>query len=437
MAKILLDYVFPISVIPSVPAASTAFLKQVLVLAKPKSGQSGNVGIIYECATMTAVAARTDNTNAQQLFNAGMDKVYVMLAADLDVATVIEDGLGDFWTVLISDDFVDADVTATHATGTATITSYANLLTTTPDTIEVAGVVFTAQAGAVTPGGATFRAATSNDATATSLAAQVLAHAVAGPKLLSAAVTSNAVLFTSKDAGDSGNLLTLAYVDVGTATIGATVTGSGFLTGGDGLDVGAFDGVVGYSSADADYAAAFAATENRCGFYHGAGGNGAKNMFYAFGKMLSNQANWKNQQYITAAVDDGIDTLGDANSLFDDKVSFVLHDSEFGNRLALFVAGGKAIVAPYIGKNLRVDLQSRTLSWIAANQPSYTLVNAALLEQRLQDDVIQAMYIDTGWITDGTIAVTLVEDNFVANGEINIAEPKALWKMVGEMSSTL
>jgi hypothetical protein len=38
MAKILLDYLFPITAIEPTPAASTAFLKQVLVVAKPKDG---------------------------------------------------------------------------------------------------------------------------------------------------------------------------------------------------------------------------------------------------------------------------------------------------------------------------------------------------------------------------------------------------------------
>ncbi len=436
MAKILLDYVFPISVIPSVAAANTAFLKQVCVVAKPKSGQEANIGEMYECTTMTEVGVRTDNTNAQQLFDAGMTKVFILLSDELGLATPMAENTGEFFTLLISDDYTDADVTATAATGTATVSSYANLLTTTPDTVEVAGVVFTAQSGAATLGTATFRAATSNDATAASLAAQINGHAVAS-LAVTATVLTNVVTLTAKSSGISGNLITLAYVDVGTAGIGVTVTGSGYLTGGDGLDVGAFDGVVGFSSTDDDFVADFAATENRVGFYEGDGGYGSKNMFYAFGKFLSNLTNWTSQQYVTMPYNDGVATLGDAESLFDDRVSFVIHDSEFGNRLAFFVAGGKSITAPYIGKNLRIDLQSRTLSWIAANQPDYTKTNAALLEARLQDDVINAGYIETKWIEAGTIEVELLEENFVSSGFVDISEPKAFWRMFGEMRSTL
>lgn len=432
--KILLDYVFPISVVASVPAASTAFLKQVLVIAKPKSGQEGNVGTIYTCTSMADVAERTDNDNSQQLFDAGMTKVYLLLSDTLDVAEDIVKGLGDFWTVLISDDFNDGDLEATAATGTVTITSYANLVDGGDDEITVAGVTFVAQAGAATLGEATFQAATSNEATAASLAAQINGHAVAGSKVI-ATVDGDTVTITSKLTGKVGNTYSLAYSDEGTETVGATVSGA-TLTGGGGLSLGSFDGVVGYATADAEVAAEFGTAENRSGWFTSEA-NGAKNMFYAFGKLLSNLVNWSNQQYISMPANDEVETLGEANSLFDNRVCFVINDSEFGNRLGLFVAGGKAITAPYIAKNLRVDLQSRTLSWIAANQPTYTLTNAALLEQRLQEDVINSRYIATQWIEAGVINVSLLDDNFVATAEIDIAEPKALWRMFGEMRSTL
>jgi hypothetical protein len=133
---------------------------------------------------------------------------------------------------------------------------------------------------------------------------------------------------------------------------------------------------------------------------------------------------------------DEVESLGAANSFFDDKVSFVLRDDEFGNRLALFCAGGKAIVAPYIIKNLRIDLQSRALNWISGNQPQYTRKEAALLETRLQEDVINS-YVSRSWIEVGTVAIALEQDNFVASGAINVAEPKALWRVFSELRQTL
>lgn len=432
--KFLLDYVFPISVITPTAEASTAFLKQVCVVARPKSGQEANVGTIYECSTMTAVAARTDNTNAQQLFNAGMSKVYVLLADDLNLEEFLAQGdASDFFTVLISDDFDKDDMIDAQADGTVTISSYANLVSGTDDVVTVAGVAFTAQTGAATLGDATFQAATSNDATAISLAAQINAHATTSA-LVEAEAASGVVTITAIEAGAAGNEIALSYTDNDT-NVGASVSGAN-LSGGAGITLGTWEGVLGVAESDTDFLEDQAVIENRCAFYYD-DTNGAKNMFYAFGKLLSNASSWNNQQYITMPFDDLIDTLGEANSLFDDRISFVLADDEFGKRLGLFACGGKAIVAPYIIKNLRIDLQSAALSWISGNQPAYTIKEATLLENRLREDVIVEDYIETGLISDGTISITLEDDNFVATGDINVAEPKALWRVVSEMRQTL
>jgi hypothetical protein len=202
------------------------------------------------------------------------------------------------------------------------------------------------------------------------------------------------------------------------------------------MELGTYTGVTGISESDVDFLEDQAAIQNRVAFFRD-DANGSKSMFFAFGKLLSNASNWLNQQYIPMPVDDGIDELGEANSLFDKRISFVLKDDEFSIVLGFFVVGGLAITAPYIIKNLRVDLQSRALQWIAANQPDYTLKQASLLETRLQEDVVNADYIDTGLITAGTVEITLVEDNFVANGDINVSQPKALWRVFSEMRQTL
>lgn len=434
--KILLDYVFPITVITPTPAASTGFLKQVLVVAKPKAGQEGNVGTIYETTAMTQVAARTNNTNAQQLFNAGMSKVHVLLSNNLDVQGSLADGAGgDFYTLLVSDDYSDADLTDSAADGVITVTNYANLVSGTDDAITLSGVAFTAQSGAATLGQATFQAATDNATTAASLAAQINGHATTGA-LVTATVLGAVVTVTAKNAGFAGNDITLTYTDNDT-NVGATLSGlsAGKLSGGTGLTYGTFEGVVGVSSSDDAFCATQAAIQGRTAFFRSET-NGAKNIFYAFGKLLSNPSNWLNQQYITMPFSDDVELLGDANSLFDDKVSFVIEDDEFGNRLALFAAGGKAIVAPYILKNIRIDIQSRAIQWISSNQPQYTLKEAALLETRLQEDVINS-YITRNLITSGSVAISLVEQNFVANGDIEVSEPKAMWRVFSEMTQTV
>jgi hypothetical protein len=261
---------------------------------------------------MVEVAAQTDNTEAQQLFDAGMSKVFILTHDTLNLASVLNANEGEFYTLIISSDFTNSNITAD-------------------------------------------------------------------------------------------------------------------------LDVGGFDGVVAHASTDDAFNATFAAGNKRCAF-HTTAGNKAKNMCYAFGKLLS-AVNWKNQQYITMPFADDIDTTNEAINLFDDKISFVINDAQYGNRLGLFVCGGQAIAAPYITKNLQIDMQSAGLSYIAENQPDFTIKQAVLLEDSLQ--AVIDSYIAQALINAGTVSITLVDDNFVASGAINISEPKALWRIEAELRQTL
>lgn len=112
--------------------------------------------------------------------------------------------------------------------GNVEITNFANLTSGTPDTLAIAGVTFTAQAGSATPGSPVFQATTSNAATATSLATQINAHTTT--KAIIKAVASGAkVLITAKHGGTAGNAYALVYT--GNGSIGATVSGA-TLTGG-------------------------------------------------------------------------------------------------------------------------------------------------------------------------------------------------------------
>lgn len=443
MAKILLDYFFKIVAINPTPAASTAFLKQACVVVSPKGGYGGTLGTPVLCTTNAQIAAVTDNVEAQQLLAAGLSRVYVMPVDDLYLADFLEDFGDDFFTLLISSDFDKTDITVAQAYGTVTISNYANLVSGTDDVVTINGVAFTAQAGAATPGDATFQAATDNDTTAESLAAQINAY-VAFEDVLEASVVDNVVTITSLEENTwDGNDVTLTYTDNDT-NVGATLghLSAGKLSGGAGLYLGVFAGVTGVVSDDTAFLATQAAIENRCAFYE-AGSTNGKNMCYAFGKLLANPTDWKNQQYITMPFADDTDVLGEAENLFDDKISFVISDDEFGTRLALFACGGKAIVAPYIIRNLEIDLQSKGLQYVSANQPAYTLTQAALLEDELQKVIDgdglengNPGYVGKGWITEGTVRVTLEEDNFVASGNIAVPTPRALWRIAGQLTQS-
>ncbi len=120
--------------------------------------------------------------------------------------------------------FICVDVEDDHARGVIEITNYANLVSGTDDSITVGATVFTAQAGAATPGTATFRAATSNAETAASLALQINEHATAGALVFAWAVDAK-VYVRALARGTSGNSIALAYTDNDT-NVGATVSGA-------------------------------------------------------------------------------------------------------------------------------------------------------------------------------------------------------------------
>lgn len=123
---------------------------------------------------------------------------------------------------------IDAD-DGDRAAGNITITNYANLVSGTADVIRIAGVNFTAQAGAATLGTATFQASTSNNATASSLATQINAHATTSA-LVKAVASAGIVYITAKHGGTAGNAYDLNYTN-NDANVGATKSGT-TLTGG-------------------------------------------------------------------------------------------------------------------------------------------------------------------------------------------------------------
>ncbi len=420
--KILLDYLFPITSIEPTPAASTAFLKQVCIVAKPKSGQEANVGQIFACTTMAAVNNRTDNDEAEELFAAGMSKVYVLLSDDLDLVDALNDNQNLFYTLLISRDFADEDF---DDEGDAAVKS-----SLTVDDLTFEAVVAGEDGDDIT-------IALLNSVSAGEEVVHVTGTAIS--ILIEGGVsTAQQIADAIEDSVSASALITVEIAEGQEAAAQAAASVAPLADGADstvaGLLVGTFSGVTGVASTDSAFLTAQAAIANRCGFFI-KNANGARNMFYAFGKLLSNALNWRNQQYVSMPYDDEVATLGDANTLFDARISFVISDDEFSNRLAFLVAGGKAITAPYIKRNLQIDMQSKALQYIAANQPGYTMTQAALLEDELQKVIDQ--FIDDDWLEAGTVEVALEEENFVASGSINIAEPKALWRIFGEMRQTL
>jgi hypothetical protein len=403
---LLLEYAFPIEVIEPLASPSTEYLKQVCVVAKPKTGQEGNIGNIYECLTMAAVAVRTDNVNAQQLFNAGMNKVFVLLSDELNLATALASA-NQFFTVLISDDFDKEDVLSTQAS------------------LVKGSLTFTAVAGGT--GGNEISIEFLNTGTAGNEVVTVTG--TGNDKKISVSMqsgTSTATqLKTALDASTAAAALITTTIASGQGSTTQTSFAEDNLENGDGMDLGTWSGVVGVCSDDVDFLADQSDIDNRTPFF-GKDGD-ATNMFYAFGKLLSSR-DWKNQQYLEMPANDEIDTLAEAEDLFDEKISFVLNSEEYDNRLALFTNNKKAIIAPYIFEWFKVSIQGWGVQYLALNQPKYTVREASLLQDYLEEKS-EARFIAPEIVETITIKISLVEDNFVANGDLVISEPKALWRV--------
>lgn len=408
MSKFLLDYVFKILVNTNINAPSTAFLKQLCLVVKPKDN-TVSPGI-YECTSMSEVAALTDNEDAEQAFNAEMSRVFLLVSDDLDLASALADAT-QFYTVLVSSDFRE---------------QYAAL--------SIQDMAFVAADYGT--GGNAISLEFADDGGSTDVVNSIGVVGNAITVNLNAGVTKKSTAIAAILADEDAMGL-LGSASVPTADANETVAaGSSGFTGGAAiiafstLDIGTFKGVVGISGPVAEQAnlVTQAAIANRSAWL-----GDVRNMVYAFGKLLANSSAWKNQQYIEMPYA-GVDNLGDAESLFDDKVNFTVTDEDYGNRLALFVAGGKAIVAPYVLKNLCIDLQGYALIWINKNNPDYNKTQASLLEDYLTQRVIQEIYLAQKWLTSASIAITLVNDNFVANGNIQVVEPRALWRIAGELT---
>lgn len=423
MGKFLLDYAFPISLVEALPAANTGFLKQAILICKPKAGQESNVGQAFLCTTMTQVAARTDNDEAEQFFNAGHSRIYILLANDLGLSTFFAANPNLAYTAIISSDFTDAELEMIDIEAVAASRKIQDILYTAVEAGTDGNAITVSYVDDQTDG-----------------SAQVSVVGSAITVGIESGVTTADDIATAIEADTDANVLVTVDVDVGDESDPQVATGGALAlqngaeatdTPGD-VDFGIFDGVIAYSTDDATVADVFAALDKHCAFFTKSA-NGAKNMVYAFGSLLSNAASWKNQQYITMPVNDDVDTLGEATALFDERISFVASDEDYGNRLAFFAAGGKAIVAPYIIKQFRIELQAAATSWIALNQPAYTNVNAVKLSNHLRTEVLEKKFINTGLIETATVTISIVNDNFVATGLITASEPRALWRVANEM----
>jgi hypothetical protein len=179
---------------------------------------------LQEYVSLTNEKIKRPSVTNVGLLNAFSDADYIA-----SVKPIVEEDAG-LVSICVQ---IDEDITGKQAQGLVEITSYVNLVSGADDSIKVGSTTFTAQTGAATPGDATFRAATSNQATALSLAAQINAHATASTEVVARAFGAK-VIIKAIDLGVAGNTLDLVYTD-NDSNVGLTVSGTD-LAGGTAAD---------------------------------------------------------------------------------------------------------------------------------------------------------------------------------------------------------
>lgn len=119
-----------------------------------------------------------------------------------------------------------------RSTGLITITNFTNLAA--GDTLTVGATGFVGQAGAATPGTATFQSAGSLAAAATSLATQINAHATASTLVYAIASSDTVRLYAKVEGAGSGHDVAVSYTDASPTSVGLTLSGlaAGKLDGG-------------------------------------------------------------------------------------------------------------------------------------------------------------------------------------------------------------
>lgn len=109
-----------------------------------------------------------------------------------------------------------------RSTGLITITNVTNLAA--GDTLTVGATGFVGQAGAATPGQATFQATSTTAVTATNLAAQINAHATASTLVYAIASGATVRLYAKVKGAATGHDVAVSYTDASPTSVGLTLS---------------------------------------------------------------------------------------------------------------------------------------------------------------------------------------------------------------------
>lgn len=189
-----------------------------------------------------------------------------------------------------------------------------------------------------------------------------------------------------------------------------------------------FKGVTVYATSDLTEAEELSKTD---AVFYDAGGSYA-GAYEQFGYFLT-QVYWRNNQYYVLDGDNPastITTLGEADSLFEKRISFYLNGSD-GPTLGFFGCGGEAITKTYLNKLIQLETQEAITSYIQVNEPNDTAVQRINIEEAAMAVIEKYegypyFYLDAD--KNNYIHILKSDDMYFVDGEAEIKIADPIWR---------
>lgn len=145
------------------------------------------------------------------------------------------------------------------------------------------------------------------------------------------------------------------------------------------------------------------------------------------------QLYWRNNQYYVLDRSNPVstvNTLGEADALFEKRISFYLNGSD-GPTLGFFGCAGGAITTTYLHKLIQLETQQAITSYIQVNEPNDTAVQRINIEETAMSVIEKYeqypyFYLDAD--KDNYIHILKSDDMYFVAGEaiVKVAEP--IWR---------
>lgn len=189
-----------------------------------------------------------------------------------------------------------------------------------------------------------------------------------------------------------------------------------------------FNGVTVYATSDQATAETLSQTD--VVFYDT--GDSYAGAYEQFGYFLT-QVYWRNNQYYVLSGDNPastVTTLGEADSLFEKRISFYLEGNE-GPTLGFFGCANEAITKTYLNKLIQLETQQAITSYIQVNEPNDTAVQRVNIEEAAMSVIEKYeqypyFYLDAD--KDNYINILKSDEMYFVDGEAEIKIADPIWR---------